>query len=77
MNNTNPPDVFERFFSKIHPGLSTFWHGQGILVHVVLIVVFAFLVHALVAFLHRVSEGLINQSQEKKPNPLGFVVQKP
>jgi small conductance mechanosensitive channel len=74
---TNSTDLFERVFAKIYPGLSAFWHGQGIMVHVILIVAFAFLVHALVAGLHRVSEELITKSQEKKKIPLGYVVQKP
>jgi small conductance mechanosensitive channel len=75
--DTNLPDVFERVFAKIHPGLSAFWHDHGIWIHVLLIVAFAFLVHALVELLHRFSEQLINKSQQKKKNPLGYVVQKP
>jgi moderate conductance mechanosensitive channel len=71
---TNSPDFFDQAFENTP--LAGFWHNSPAIIHVVVIVVLAFLAHLLVKIIRHISEWLINKSYAKK-NPLGFVAQQP
>jgi moderate conductance mechanosensitive channel len=72
--DTNAPDLFQKFFQNT--AVEDFWQRSSVVVHVLLIAVFALLIHFIIILIHRLSEWLITHNHSKKTG-LGYVTEKP
>jgi small-conductance mechanosensitive channel len=71
---TNTPTLFDRMF----PAAADLWHRTSNFpeIHILFIVVLAFIAHLAVKIVRHVSEWSINKSHAEK-NPLGLITQQP
>jgi small-conductance mechanosensitive channel len=71
---TNAPTILNRVFDNTP--LGDFWQHTPLEIHILIVVVLAFIVHLAVKIVRHISEWSINKSHAKK-NPFGFVTQQP
>jgi len=62
--STNNPDFFQKIFQDTPAG--TFWNHSSMVVHIIMIVALAFLIHLVVKLINWGTERLINRDHAKK-----------
>jgi small-conductance mechanosensitive channel len=71
---TNTPTLFDRLFQDT--AAADLWHRTSPEIHILFVVVLAFMVHLAVKIVRHVSEWSINKSHAQK-NPFGLITQQP